>query len=227
MRKFKSILAVTLSAALAVSATLTTMTASAFAEEPEIAEPAPAVQELEPAAAKEESPAPVEEKAEEKPAEDIPAAEEEIPAEPPETPEISSDEVKEILGSEEVKNALEEAGLDEDEIGEVTDDPNTRIIYITQEEYEEMRREDALAGFLYPVEELSIAVGGIIMILTSPISLILPIIGPAVGIIVVAGTIPITAKAFVAGIGLGIASPVIVLVRYINFELPDNYVVVK
>ena len=91
-----------------------------------------------------------------------------------------------------------------------------------------MRIDDAMIGFMYGVEEFSIALEGILGIFVStPLFLAFPIVGPFLVIIFNAGTIPITVGAFAAGVGLTVASPVIVLVRYINYELPDYYVVVK
>ena len=215
----------------------------AFAENEEVT-PAEqnAVQQVEPVEEKEEktevkTPAPAEEKAEETlPVEEAPVEqptepaeqEEAIPDEQPEAPEISSEEIKNFLASDEVKSALREAGLDEDEIEDMTENPEPRIKYITRAEYERMRIDDAMIGFMYGVEEFSIALEGILGIFVStPLFLAFPIVGPFLVIIFNAGVIPITVGAFAAGVGLTVASPVIVLVRYINYELPDYYVVVK
>ena len=230
-------------AILLAAATLTAASVTAFAENEEVA-PAEqnAVQQVEPVEEKEEkaqveTPAPAEEKAEEtEPVEEAPAEqpaepaeqEEKIPAEQPETPEISAEDIKKILGSDEVKSALREAGLDEEEIEDVTENPEPEIKYITRAEYERMRIDDAMIGFMYGVEEFSIALEGILGIFVStPLFLAFPIVGPILVIIFNASVIPLTVGAFAAGVGLTVASPVIVLVRYINYELPDYYVVVK
>lgn len=230
-------------AILLAAATLAATSIPAFAENEEVT-PAEqnAVQQLEPVEEKEEkaqveTPAPAEEKAEEtEPVEEAPAEqpaepaeqEETIPAEQPETPEVSAEDIKKILGSDEVKSALREAGLDEEEIEDVTENPEPEIKYITRAEYERMRIDDAMIGFMYGVEEFSIALEGILGIFVStPLFLAFPIVGPILVIIFNAGVIPITVGAFAAGVGLTVASPVIVLVRYINYELPDYYVVVK
>ena len=230
-------------AILLAAATLAATSVPVFAENEEVT-PADqnAVQQLEPVEEKEEkaqveTPAPTEEKAEEtEPVEEAPAEqtaepaeqEETIPAEQPETPEISAEDIKKILGSDEVKSALREAGLDEEEIEDVTENPEPEIKYITRAEYERMRIDDAMIGFMYGVEEFSIALEGILGIFVStPLFLAFPIVGPILVIIFNAGVIPITVGAFAAGVGLTVASPVIVLVRYINYELPDYYVVVK
>ena len=226
-------------AILLAAATLAATSIPAFAENEEVT-PAEqnAVQQLEPVEQKEEkarveTPAPAEEKAEEtEPVEEAPAEpaeqEETIPAEQPETPDISSEDIKKILGSDEVKSALREAGLDEEEIEDVTENPEPEIKYITRAEYERMRIDDAMIGFMYGVEEFSIALEGILGIFVStPLFLAFPIVGPILVIIFNAGVIPLTVGAFAAGVGLTVASPVIVLVRYINYELPDYYVVVK
>ena len=230
-------------AILLAAATLAATSIPAFAENEEVT-PAEqnAVQQVEPVEEKEEktevkTPAPAEEKAEETlPVEEAPVEqpaepaeqEEAIPDEQPEAPEISSEEIKNFLASDEVKSALREAGLDEDEIEDVTENPELKIKYITRAEYERMRIDDAMIGFMYGVEEFSIALEGILGILVStPLFLAFPIAGPFLMIIFIAGVIPITVGAFAAGVGLTVASPVIVLVRYINYELPDYYVVVK
>lgn len=226
-------------AILLAAATLAATSIPVFAENEEVS-PAEqnAVQQLDPVEEKEEkteveTPAhaeetePVEEAPAEQPSE--PAEQEEtIPAEQPETPDISSEDIKKILGSDEVKSALREAGLDEEEIEDVTENPEPEIKYITRAEYERMRIDDAMIGFMYGVEEFSIALEGILGIFVStPLFLAFPIVGPILVIIFNAGVIPLTVGAFAAGVGLTVASPVIVLVRYINYELPDYYVVVK
>ena len=230
-------------AILLAAATLAAASVPAFAENEEVTPAEQNVaQQVEPVEEKEEkteveTPAPAEEKAEETlPVEEAPVEqpaepaeqEEAIPDEQPEAPEISSEEIKNFLASDEVKSALKEAGLDEDEIEDVTENPEPRIKYITRAEYERMRIDDAMIGFMYGVEEFSIALEGILGIFVStPLFLAFPIAGPFLMIIFNAGVIPITVGAFAAGVGLTVASPVIVLVRYINYELPEYYVVVK
>ena len=230
-------------AILLAAATLAATSIPAFAENEEVTPAEQNVaQQVEPVEEKEEkteveTPAPAEEKAEETlPVEEAPVEqsaepaeqEEAIPDEQPEAPEISSEEIKNFLASDEVKSALREAGLDEDEIEDVTENPEPRIKYITRAEYERMRIDDAMIGFMYGVEEFSIALEGVLGIFVStPLFLAFPIVGPFLVIIFNAGVIPITVGAFAAGVGLTVASPVIVLVRYINYELPDYYVVVK
>ena len=230
-------------AILLAAATLAATSIPAFAENEEVTPAEQNVaQQVEPVEEKEEkteveTPAPAEEKAEEtEPVEEAPAEqpaepaeqEETIPAEQPETPDISSEDIKKILGSDEMKSALREAGLDEEEIEDVTENPEPEIKYITRAEYERMRIDYAMIGFMYGVEEFSIALEGVLGILVStPLFLAFPIVGPFLAIIFNVGVIPITVGAFAAGVGLTVASPVIVLVRYINYKLPDYYVVVK
>ena len=226
-------------AILLAAATLAATSIPAFAENEEVTPAEQNVaQQVEPVEEKEEkteveTPAPAEEKSEETlPVEEAPveqpAEQKATPDEQTETPEINSEEIKNFLASDEVKSALREAGLDEDEIEDMTENPEPRIKYITRAEYERMRIDDAMIGFMYGVEEFSIALEGILGILVStPLFLAFPIAGPFLMIIFIAGAIPITVGAFAAGVGLTVASPVIVLVRYINYELPDYYVVVK
>lgn len=224
---------------LLAAATLAAASVPAFAENEEVTPAEQNVaQQVEPVEEKEgktevETPAPAEEKAEETlPVEEAPveqpAEQKATPDEQPETPEINSEEIKNFLASDEVKSALREAGLDEDEIEDVTENPELKIKYITRAEYERMHIDDAMIGFMYGVEEFSIALEGVLGILVStPLFLAFPIAGPFLMIIFIAGVIPVTVGAFAAGVGLTVASPVIVLVRYINYELPDYYVVVK
>ena len=230
-------------AILLAATTLAATSIPAFAENEEVTPAEQNVaQQVEPIEEKEEkteveTPAPAEEKAEETlPVEEAPVEqpaepaeqEEAIPDEQPKAPEISSEEIKNFLASDEVKSALREAGLDEDEIEDVTENPELKIQYITRAEYERMRIDDAMIGFMYGVEEFSIALESVLGILVStPLFLAFPIVGPFLVIIFNAGVIPITVGAFAAGVGLTVASPVIVLVRYINYELPEYYVVVK
>ena len=226
-------------AILLAAATLAATSIPAFAENEEVTPAEQNVtQQVEPVEEKEEkteveTPAPAEEKSEETlPVEEAPveqpAEQKATPDEQPETPEINSEEIKNFLASDEVKSALREAGLDEDEIEDMTENPELKIKYITRAEYERMRIDDAMIGFMYGVEEFSIALEGILGIFVStPLFLAFPIVGPFLVIIFNAGVIPITVGAFAAGVGLTVASPVIVLVRYINYELPDYYVVVK
>jgi hypothetical protein len=230
-------------AILLAAATLAATSIPAFAENEEVTPAEQNVaQQVEPVEEKEEkteveTPVTAEEKAEETlPVEEAPVEqpaepaeqEEAIPDEQPEAPEISSEEIKNFLASDEVKSALREAGLDEDEIEDVTENPELKIQYITRAEYERMRIDDAMIGFMYGVEEFSIALESVLGILVStPLFLAFPIVGPFLVIIFNAGVIPITVGAFAAGVGLTVASPVIVLVRYINYELPEYYVVVK
>lgn len=226
-------------AILLAAATLAAASVPAFAENEEVTPAEQNVaQQVEPVEEKEEkteveTPAPAEEKAEETlPVEEAPveqpAEQKATPDEQPEATEISSEEIKNFLASDEVKSALREAGLDEDEIEDVTENPELKIKYITRAEYERMRIDDAMIGFMYGVEEFSIALEGVLGILVStPLFLAFPIAGPFLMIIFIAGVIPVTVGAFAAGVGLTVASPVIVLVRYINYELPDYYVVVK
>lgn len=184
---------------LLAAATLAAASVPAFAENEEITPAEQNVaQQVEPVEEKEEkteveTPAPAEEKAEETlPVEEAPVEqpaepaeqEEAIPDEQPEAPEISSEEIKNFLASDEVKSALREAGLDEDEIEDVTENPELKIKYITRAEYERMRIDDAMIGFMYGVEEFSIALEGILGIFVStPLFLAFPIAGPFLMII--------------------------------------------
>ena len=216
-------------AILLAAATLTAASVTAFAENEEVA-PAEqnAVQQVEPVEEKEEkaqveTPAPAEEKAEEaEPVEEAPAEpveqEEVIPAEQPEAPEISSEEIKKILGSDEMKSALREAGLDEDEIEDVTENPETEIIYISQEEYEQMRRDYAKTAFSGAADVFLTGAKYILLIPATPILFFIPFAGPLMCGVILASPIVL-----IGGLGALIASPVVALVLYNSFKLKPPY----
>ncbi len=215
-------------AILLAAATLAAASVPAFAENEEVA-PAEqnAVQQVEPAEEKEEkteveTPAPAEEKAEEaEPVEETPAEPVEqkaIPDEQPESPEISSEEIKNFLASDEVKSALREAGLDEDEIEDVIENPESEIIYISQEEYEQMRRDYAKTAFSGAADVFLTGAKYILLIPATPIIFFIPFAGPLMCGVILASPI-----ALIGGLGALIASPVVALVLYNSFKLEPPY----
>ena len=224
-------------AILLATATLTAASVTAFAENEEVT-PAEqnAVQQVEPVEEKEEkaqveTPAPAEEKAEEtEPVEEAPVEpiretsaepaeqEEEIPDEQPEAPEISSEEIKNFLASDEVKSALREAGLDEEEIEDVTENPETEIIYISQEEYEQMRRDYAKTAFSGAADVFLTGAKYILLIPATPILFFIPFAGPLMCGVILASPIVL-----IGGLGALIASPVVALVLYRSFKLKPPY----
>ena len=216
-------------AILLAAATLTAASVPAFAENEEVA-PAEqnAARQVEPVEDKEEkaqveTPAPAEEKAEEdEPVEEAPAEpveqEEVIPAEQPEAPEISSEEIKNFLASDEVKSALREAGLDEEEIEDVTENPETEIIYISQEEYEQMRRDYAKTAFSGAADVFLTGAKYILLIPATPILFFIPFAGPLMCGVILASPIVL-----IGGLGALIASPVVALVLYNSFKLEPPY----
>ena len=220
-------------AILLAAATLTAASVTAFAENEEV-KPAEqnAVQQVEPVEEKEEkaqveTPAPAEEKAEEtEPVEEAPVEqpsepveqEEVIPAEQPEAPEISSEEIKNFLASDEMKSALREAGLDEEEIEDVTENPETEIIYISQEEYEQMRRDYAKTAFSGAADVFLTGAKYILLIPATPILFFIPFAGPLMCGVILASPIVL-----IGGLGALIASPVVALVLYNSFKLKPPY----
>ena len=216
-------------AILLAAATLTAASVTAFAENEEVA-PAEqnAARQVEPVEENEEkaeaeAPASAEEKAEEaEPVEEAPAEpveqEEVIPAEQPEAPEIRSEEIKNFLASDEVKSALREAGLDEDEIGDVTENPETEIIYISQEEYEQMRRDYAKTAFSGAADVFLTGAKYILLIPATPILFFIPFAGPLMCGVILASPIVL-----IGGLGALIASPVVALVLYRSFKLKPPY----
>ena len=212
-------------AILLAAATLTAASVTAFAENEEVT-PAEqnAVQQVEPVEEKEEkaeveTPAPAEE---DEPVEEAPAEpveqEKVIPDEQPEAPEISSEEIKNFLASDEVKSALREAGLDEEEIEDVTDNPETEIIYISQEEYEQMRRDYAKTAFSGAADVFLTGAKYILLIPATPILFFIPFAGPLMCGVILASPIVL-----IGGLGALIASPVVALVLYNSFKLEPPY----
>ena len=216
-------------AILLAAATLAAASVPAFAENEEVT-PAEqnAVQQVEPVEEKEEkteveTPAPAEEKAEETlPVEEAPveqpAEQKATPDEQPETPEINSEEIKNFLTSDEVKSALREAGLDEDEIEDVTENPESEIIYISQEEYEQMRRDYAKTAFSGAADVFLTGAKYILLIPATPIIFFIPFAGPLMCGVILASPI-----ALIGGLGALIASPVVALVLYNSFKLEPPY----
>ena len=216
-------------AILLATATLTAASVTAFAENEEVT-PAEqnAVQQVEPVEEKEEkaqveTPASAEEKTEEtEPVEEAPVEpaeqEEVIPDKQPEAPEISSEEIKNFLASDEVKSALREAGLDEDEIDDVTENPETEIIYISQEEYEQMRRDYAKTAFSGAADVFLTGAKYILLIPATPILFFIPFAGPLMCGVILASPIVL-----IGGLGALIASPVVALVLYRSFKLKPPY----
>ena len=220
----KKLIAILLAAAILAAASV-----PAFAENEEVT-PAEqnAVQQVEPVEEKEEkteveTPAPAEEKAEETlPVEEAPveqpAEQKATPDEQPETPEINSEEIKNFLASDEVKSALREAGLDEDEIEDVTENPESEIIYISQEEYEQMRRDYAKTAFSGAADVFLTGAKYILLIPATPIIFFIPFAGPLMCGVILASPI-----ALIGGLGALIASPVVALVLYNSFKLEPPY----
>ena len=216
-------------AILLAAATLAAASVPAFAENEEITPTEQNVaQQVEPVEEKEEktevkTPAPAEEKAEETlPVEEAPveqpAEQKATPDEQPETPEINSEEIKNFLASDEVKSALREAGLDEDEIEDVTENPESEIIYISQEEYEQMRRDYAKTAFSGAADVFLTGAKYILLIPATPIIFFIPFAGPLMCGVILASPI-----ALIGGLGALIASPVVALVLYNSFKLEPPY----
>ncbi len=216
-------------AILLAAATLAAASVPAFAENEEVT-PAEqnAVQQVEPVEEKEEkteveTPAPAEEKAEETlPVEEAPveqpAEQKATPDEQTETPEINSEEIKNFLASDEVKSALREAGLDENEIEDMTENPESEIIYISQEEYEQMRRDYAKTAFSGAADVFLTGAKYILLIPATPIIFFIPFAGPLMCGVILASPI-----ALIGGLGALIASPVVALVLYSSFKLEPPY----
>ncbi len=214
---------------LLAAATLAAASVPAFAENEEVTPAEQNVaQQVEPVEEKEgktevETPAPAEEKAEETlPVEEAPveqpAEQKATPDEQPETPEINSEEIKNFLASDDVKSALREAGLDEDEIEDVTENPESEIIYISQEEYEQMRRDYAKTAFSGAADVFLTGAKYILLIPATPIIFFIPFAGPLMCGVILASPI-----ALIGGLGALIASPVVALVLYNSFKLEPPY----
>ena len=216
-------------AILLAATTLAAASVPAFAENEEVTPAEQNVaQQVEPVEEKEEkteaeTPAPAEEKAEETlPVEEAPveqpAEQKATPDEQSETPEINSEEIKNFLASDEVKSALREAGLDEDEIEDVTENPESETIYISQEEYEQMRRDYAKTAFSGAADVFLTGAKYILLIPATPILFFIPFAGPLMCGVILASPIVL-----IGGLGALIASPVVALVLYNSFKLEPPY----
>ncbi|MBR5562019.1 MAG: hypothetical protein IKW12_02605 [Clostridia bacterium] len=137
------------------------------------------------------------------------------------TPEISTEDIFDYIQSEEVQDVLEDAGVDFEEVEEEIENGNYEIIYITQEEFEQMRKDSALGVMKTYLSGFGQSLLILLMIPAAPIMFFVPFVGPlATGVI-------LASPLFALGmLGIAILSPVLAYGEYKNFELDPGYEIV-
>lgn len=139
----------------------------------------------------------------------------------PTDPVISEEDILDYIQSEEVQDALEDAGVDFEEVEEEIENGNYEIIYITQEEFEQMRKDSALGVMKTYLSGFGQSLLILLMIPAAPIMFFVPFVGPlATGVI-------LASPLFALGmLGIAILSPVLAYGEYKNFELDPGYEIV-
>ena len=139
----------------------------------------------------------------------------------PTDPVISEEDILDYIQSEEVQDALEDAGVDFEEVEEEIENGNYEIIYITQEEFEQMRKDSALGVMKTYLSGFGQSLLILLMIPAAPIMFFVPFVGPlATGVI-------LASPLFALGmLGIAILSPVLAYGEYKNFELDPGYKIV-
>lgn len=142
--------------------------------------------------------------------------------ESPELPEISEEDILDIIQSEEIQDALEDAGVDPGDIEEEIEDGNYEIIYITQEEFEQMRKDEALSVFSEIAGLLGESASLLLLIPATPFLICVPFVGPFMLLIPLAAPVIFVASA----VGM-VFSPLISYYVYRNYELDPVYEIVE
>ena len=139
----------------------------------------------------------------------------------PTDPVISEEDILDYIQSEEVQDVLEDAGVDFEEVEEEIENGNYEIIYITQEEFEQMRKDSALGVMKTYLSGFGQSLLILLMIPAAPIMFFVPFVGPlATGVI-------LASPLFALGmLGIAILSPVLAYGEYKNFELDPGYEIV-
>ena len=134
---------------------------------------------------------------------------------------ITEDEILDYIDSEEFQDALEDAEIDSEIIEDEIENGNYEIIYITQEDFEQMRKTEALSHITYSLTLLGESALILLMIPATPFLFFIPFAGP----FMVGGVLgsPII---FLVSLGYAIASPVIAIFEYKNYELEPGYEIV-
>lgn len=143
-------------------------------------------------------------------------------AEAPSDPVISEEDILDYIQSEEVQDALEDAGVDSEEIEEEIENGNYEVIYITQEEYEQMRKDEALSVFTEIGTILGESAALLLLIPATPLFICIPFAGPFLLLIPLAAPVIFVASA----VGM-VFSPVISAFVYYNYELDPRYEIVE
>ena len=130
--------------------------------------------------------------------------------------------IEDIVDSEEFKDALEDLGEAGEEIEDAIENGDYEIIYITEEEFEQMRKDAALAVFPAAFDFLMNSAFLLLLAPVSPFFIVVPFAGPFMLIIPIIA-IP-TTVASIAGV---VASPAIAAYVYFNYELEPGYEIIN
>lgn len=136
--------------------------------------------------------------------------------------DITTDEILDYIDSEEFQDALVDAGVDSGVVEEEIEDGNYEIIYITPEEFEQMRKEHALSYMSYSATLLGESMLVLLLIPAVPFLFFIPFAGPfAVGGVIFSPVIVLSALVNT------IISPVRAYYEYKNYELDPRYEIVE
>ncbi len=138
-----------------------------------------------------------------------------------ETPQVTEENVLDIIQSEEFKEALEEDGVDVDEFEDniengdfiIVEDEEDLREFFTDEEIEEIRKQEALSVFGLVGENAVTGLMGLVMLPFVPVMLIVPVFGWVTSGVALASPFVLISIPF-QFIGACIES----IVLYVNFD---------
>lgn len=136
-----------------------------------------------------------------------------------EEPIISEEGILDYIESEEFQDVIEDTGIDSEIIEGEIEDGNYEVIYITQEEFEQMRREHSLSIITQSVNFLGQSVLMFLMIPAAPVMFfVIPFVGP-----LAAGVMLMSPVVIIGALGLTVVSPIVAIIEYKNYELEPGY----
>lgn len=142
--------------------------------------------------------------------------------ETPDEPVISEEDILDFIQSEEIQDALEDAGVDSGDIEDEIENGNFEVIYITQEEFEQMRKDEAMSVFSEIAGLLGESASLLLLIPATPFFICVPFVGPFMLLIPLAAPVIFVASA----VGM-VFSPLISYCVYRNYELEPGYEIVE
>ncbi len=137
-------------------------------------------------------------------------------------PETDIPAIEDIVDSEEFKDALENLGEAGGEIEDALENGDCEIIYITEKEFEQMRKDAALAVFPATFDFLKQSALMLLMVPATPFFIVIPFAGPFMLIVPI-----IAIPAAVASLAGVVASPAIAAYVYFNYELEPGYEIIN